>query len=420
MQEKGGWLGGIVPYGYRQDGEDKTARLVLSKKPIPGCKLSEVDVVRRIFQKVADGQSCVRIADNLNHLGVPTRYIIDGRKVLQRATSGLWRAARIRNLIVNATYKGVFEYGKRRTVRDESSWNLKSKRHLKAVPPEEWIRVSCPEIVANDLWERANAALKQNQLLAMAHPKHDYLLRGMIKCACCGLNFFGFGSFYRCNGKRRKDAQRCPAPSVRRTDLEAGVWSQIEGFLRKPAALLAELKLQMGSAEDAGKQLRDEIRELEAALSRKEEESDRIHRRHFKGLLSEAKLEKFLREMEQEAESIKKDLAERRERAQDREANARALNNAGGLLEKLRTRLDQQLPFPERRRLVEVLVSQVIVSRTKSGEPQAQISYNFDAGVDRLLKWRDDPTGLPPVYTGTRADINCMETEVCGTAGLGL
>src|SRR4029079_7217307 len=41
LAEAGAWLGGVVPYGYRKDGERQEARLVRSDEPIPGVEMSE-------------------------------------------------------------------------------------------------------------------------------------------------------------------------------------------------------------------------------------------------------------------------------------------------------------------------------------------------------------------------------------------
>lgn len=38
LAEAGAWLGGIVPYGYRRQGEKAEARIVLSEAPIPGIR----------------------------------------------------------------------------------------------------------------------------------------------------------------------------------------------------------------------------------------------------------------------------------------------------------------------------------------------------------------------------------------------
>lgn len=107
LAREGAWLGGIVPFGYRVEGEDRHARLVIADTELPGCGLSEADVIRLIYRMLVDeGMSCQKVADRLNALGVPPAYVRDGRKVQRgkrctlhrdsgaRAGSATWSSAR--------------------------------------------------------------------------------------------------------------------------------------------------------------------------------------------------------------------------------------------------------------------------------------------------------------------------------------
>jgi site-specific DNA recombinase len=72
LARAGAWLGGIVPYGYRKEGEDKEARIVISEEEIPGVGISEAEVMRQVYRMAANEcVPCVRIADFLNMLPVP-------------------------------------------------------------------------------------------------------------------------------------------------------------------------------------------------------------------------------------------------------------------------------------------------------------------------------------------------------------
>src|SRR5579863_2718522 len=118
LARAGAWLGGIVPFGYRKEGEDRDAHIVVSDEEIPGVGISEADVIRQVYRLAANERAtCFRIADFLNMLHVPCAYTRDARLLLRgkrkQRTSGLWRAGRIRNLLINSTYMGRHEYGKR-------------------------------------------------------------------------------------------------------------------------------------------------------------------------------------------------------------------------------------------------------------------------------------------------------------------
>jgi site-specific DNA recombinase len=92
--------------------------LLSPKKSFVANGLSESDVIRMIYRLAAiERRSCFYIADRLNKLQIPCAYQRDDRFVLRgkrkQRTSGFWRPARVRNLIVNTTYKGLHQFGKR-------------------------------------------------------------------------------------------------------------------------------------------------------------------------------------------------------------------------------------------------------------------------------------------------------------------
>ncbi len=231
VAESGAWMGGIVPYGYRKAGEKREARLVISEESIPGNDLSESDVIHLIYRLAAvERRSCFYIAARLSELRIPCAYQRDDRLVLrgkrkQRA-SGLWRPARIRNLIVSTTYKGLHHFGKRSSNKG---------RPLISRP--------VPAIVDAMTWDKAQANLRNHLLYSPRSAKNEYLLRGLIKCACCGLTFVGVSNvrrdgrrdyYYRCNGKQSArgiygvNGQRCPSKGVRGGILEQIIWGDVE------------------------------------------------------------------------------------------------------------------------------------------------------------------------------------------------
>jgi site-specific DNA recombinase len=112
VAQAGAWLGGIVPYGYRKEGERGNARLILSEEPIAGLDLSEAEIIRTIYRMAAiEKKSCLKIAEYLNHIGVPCAYVRDDRLVSRGKrkshTSGRWRPGRVRNLLVNTDLYGA-------------------------------------------------------------------------------------------------------------------------------------------------------------------------------------------------------------------------------------------------------------------------------------------------------------------------
>lgn len=105
---EGKWACGRPPYGY-MIGRD--GRLATNETPIPGCTISEAEVVRLIFRWTAEERlPLLSIATRLNEMGIPTSSMTEGRKRKLRKGSylaGVWQLAALSYLIHRTTYKGV-------------------------------------------------------------------------------------------------------------------------------------------------------------------------------------------------------------------------------------------------------------------------------------------------------------------------
>ena len=116
-------MGGIVPYGYRKQGEKGQRRLIISEEPIPGFKLSEADVVKTIFRMSGvEKKSCQKIADHLHLAGIPPvssegfARSEEGKR--KRRNAPIWRPSHVRNMIVSRTYMGEHLFGRRSANRN--------------------------------------------------------------------------------------------------------------------------------------------------------------------------------------------------------------------------------------------------------------------------------------------------------------
>jgi site-specific DNA recombinase len=394
LVKQGIWTGGVTPYGFRKTGGGKQARLMpATATPISGYALSEASVIKRIYRDAADGKSCVRIAEALNRLGVPTAYARDGRTVLRQKTAGIWTSTRVRNLIVNPIYKGVFVWGKRKFVREDL--NNPKIRHLKMNPRDQWIEVPRPElaIVSPELWKQAQDAVHRNQIAAMAHPQHDYLLRGLVKCTC-GLCYYGLTSARQSSARevvyymhsRRSPRPRCTTAAVRGNDLEAAVWSDIECFLAKPGQVIRQLEEKMESKDGESRKISDEIRELESARERKFEARKRLLTLFTEGAVQRDEYNQERARIEEAIASIEKRLVELQKVFAEQDANTFALKSARTVLEDLRDKASGKLTFAKRRAIVEALVVGITVTPVPPGKlPDAQVQYRFEPNLQRYL-----------------------------------
>jgi len=384
LVREGAWVGGIVPYGYRVEGKRREARLVVSEVRIPRAGLTEADVVRLVFRMSGDeGKSCVAIADHLNQLGVPAAYLRNGSAdeagKRKRATAGIWRDSRIQYLLTNTTYRGLHRYGKHPNNRQR---------------PRAVVERPVPAIVDATLWERAQQTLRRNRLFSRRNARHDYLMRGLMKCGHCGRTYVGTiytGAkrptrlYYVCGG-RHKGKRAVPDPALRcqgmavSGDIEQVIWADIERFLRNPGAVLTQLEARLNTVTEGSVMLESRLQALKAALAGKDSERTRVIGLFRRGRIDDTALDQQLEEVESERTGLV-DQIRLLEADEDhaREAEAELLS-AAELLAELNRRVDETMSYELKRQVVEKLIEGVTIRTVGEGADRdtlVSVTYRF-------------------------------------------
>jgi site-specific DNA recombinase len=378
VAESGAWMGGIVPYGYRKQGERIEGRLVLSETPISGFDQSEVDVVRLIFRmSAADKKSCMKIADFLNRSGIPCTSAWNAQPgsvgKRGRRTSGIWRPSHVRNMIVSSTYMGTHAFGKRTT-------NPNRKLILREVPP----------IVPEETWKTAQEVLRSNRVICKRNTRTSYLLRGLIKCGLCGLTYSGMtmkapqrDHYYRCNGRQfarglyGTAGKKCPSKNLNGDYIERVVWADIETFLRNPGEILERLRRRLELDGDDQRRREKDLQRLRGVLERKSGERDRILALFRRGRIDETTLDKQMDEIEGEAVGLRAEI-DMEARALSCADRREQLSSAEALLANLRKRLDEPIAPDLKRRIVETLVENVRADTVECwGVQQSKITVTY-------------------------------------------
>ena len=418
LAREGCWLGGIVPYGFRIEGKDRNARLVISEAVDAKTDMCEADVVREIFRLSGEeGWSNIRIAKHLNELGVATTYVKDGREIRHKAPevrgkransiSGQWRPGAVLRLLNNTTYKGVHIWGKRRKTKTKEDHAV--------------IERAVPAIVSAELWEAAQRTLQSNRLARPDIEKRQYMLRGLMLCSHCRLKFSGTVSnsrpvrdsdaagiadgsievrssyvlkrYYECSGKnmdRGLVGVRCISKSPRAVEIESLVWEQLEGFVYSPEVVLDELREKLRDCAGDSAALERKLKDVESQKAANDGERAALFRLFRKGTISEADLEAQMAEMVEEEKALTAEV----ERLQNEFTHANnatvALDNAAKLLQKLRKKLEADAEqnggensWEAKRRVVELLVEEIVVTGKL-----AKVTYSFEAGNAAMSVWR--------------------------------
>lgn len=388
---KGGkYSGGIVAYGYRINPDSKQLEI----------EDNEAETIRMMFKWCVDDRvSCIKIAERLNAMGIPTRYQIDGRmmkkgKRAPEKTDGRWRSARVRCVLRNPAYKGEWEWGKR------------SKKRK----PGDTIPGFCPPIVSKEIFAKAGDIISQNRLYSTRNSRREYLLRSLIKCSSCGKTYCGSYSlagpnkskeraYYRCNGKSKWQdlgMSKCQSPNIRADEIEAVVWEDIKSFCKSPDNVLEQLRSQQKpldkSVDHTISHVSNQITELkrqEVNLIKIAATSQEVNSLTLDGLLLENN------KSQGELIAYKAALEVQRLRADTLEDD---LIDVASRLAQLGDRIDQA-SFEERRHAVEELVKEIQVqSQTLDGKriPVITITYRFSEPCQEIIP---PPSAVVPDHT---------------------
>ncbi len=210
---------GIGIYGYQWIREYK------KRTPIE----REAKIVQRMFEMVANGDSCFKIARTLNEESIPSK---SGKK---------WEARTVSRIVRNPAYTGITYFGrtsgKDRKKTAEESWH---------VLPDV-----TPAIISKELFERVQDALARSKELHPGKSKHEYPITGFAVCGYCGSPLVGsflYGNYryYHCRGSYPTASRKkiCSAKYIKADWLEGIVWEKVKSVLRNPELLLAEIRKQ--------------------------------------------------------------------------------------------------------------------------------------------------------------------------------
>jgi len=159
-----------APFGYRfiRDAKGKVCGFEIYEP--------EARVVRMIYTWYVVGDengkrlSLFAIAIRLSQMGI----LSPRQNAKQVCAPTAWWAEVISRMIANETYCGTWHYRK----VDRTN----GKEHHRDA--SERIAVNVPAIVDRETWERAQAQREYNVEMSKRNCKHDYLLRGRVRCGC--------------------------------------------------------------------------------------------------------------------------------------------------------------------------------------------------------------------------------------------
>ena len=242
-----GKVWGVYPYGYRTDDNMN-----------PYTDDYEVKIINSIFNDYLFGISPYKISNRLNEDNVPTKlgqlkgHLKNTNKYTQEETfkpkdSIQWSEKTVKSILSCTWYNGI------RTFHE-------SKKN------ETTLYGEVPRIVDEIVFNKVQDAIKARRGKRTSTPKHNYLLKGLLRCKKCGRNYYGrfrpdgSDNAYICSSNR-KASTRCGNKGLNITKLESFIIKHL--FTDKQLLKMIEA---ISNDNEVLNNIQSEIKTLEAKL----------------------------------------------------------------------------------------------------------------------------------------------------------
>jgi DNA-binding transcriptional MerR regulator len=159
------------------------------------------------------------------------------------------------------------------------------------------------------------------------------------------------------------------------------VWADVRQFLENPGEVLARVREQMESDNEAA-ELQERHADLATRLAAKHKERDRWLHLYTQGHISEGELKLHLADVGTQLDNLKLLLSSVESDLATKHEVAEVAESTEAWLLTLRERLseveeDTEEAFEKRRQLVRLLVAGITAGKNEDGRPDVRITYRF-------------------------------------------
>jgi site-specific DNA recombinase len=384
----GQFIGAKAPYGYRYRPRQDGAAGRLEIDP------AEAEVVRMLYDwLVSEGLTLRQILKRLNFGPWFPRC---GRRP--------WSPSTVHHILADPVYTGTayvnrYEYRIAKKPRSRKpSYSGKGCRQLR--PREQWIAVPVPALIDPDLWERAQAQLQRNSTLSFRNnARHNYLLRCLLTCGCCGLAMYGITRSrdaagrrrrsYRCRGRDCTLTAReapCPRAEVNGEALDRAVWEHVRGLLGDPQRLLAQFQdFTLAAEQEAAREAAAEHK-LRARLDSLARADQRLLDAYQAEVISLEELTERRGRVAEQRHALDRHLETARTLRQSRIKAQAVATDLAAFCTRLHSRLDEA-SFTDKQAILQLVIERIIVH-----EDRLEIRH--------VIPLRDPEPGRPDTSAG--------------------
>jgi site-specific DNA recombinase len=340
-------LGGKTPYGYHwKDGK-------LSPHP------DEAPVRKLAYDLFLDHKRIKTVARLLNEAGYRTR------------TKGRFGSTTVKRMLSDPTAKGLHR------ANHTTSAGRNGKRFARK-PESEWVHTRVEAIVPEEVWERANALLEERKEKPPAR-KPVHLFTGLAFCHCGAKLYVPSNTpkwvCYECRNK------------IPVSDLERVFEAQLKGFFLSEE----EIARYLADGDRTLREKRDLLDVLSSEEGRLKEDMDKTYRLYLDDKLSADGFGERYRPLEERARQLKDEIprlqAEIDFTAIQHLSSREVVSEARDLYARW-----GELPFDERRMIVEAIVDRITVGKDEVEINLAYLPSPSEIMAERCRTGTSTPT----------------------------
>jgi site-specific DNA recombinase len=380
-----------APYGYRYVKKSDTSAAFYEVIE------AEAKVVRMVFEiYTQQGLSINAIARLLNE-----------RQIATRTGKGRWERSTVWGMLRNPAYRGTACYGKTELrPRQRITRPLRQRKGLPSRdvggherPRAEWIEVSVPALVSEEMFALAQEQLEKNQRHSPRRTIESTLLQGMLVCEQCGYALYRTSThtskqklnYYRCigsDGYRRLNGPVCTNRPIRQDYLDQFVWSEIIRLLDDPGLIQTEIDRRRETARSADP-LRKREEDLRREQARAETSVERLVTAYQEGLVTLAQLRQRMPALQKQTQAVESELQSLKMAAVDEAKYLQLAESLAGFRSKLRVRAEA-LDIAVRQQILRLLVKEVLIGNDT-------ITLRHSIPIPQSGPWSD---GSPALSSG--------------------
>ncbi len=276
------------PFGYKVSQSDKH-QLVIDDEAAP--------IVRWIFLAAIGGKKTTQIARELNERGVPTRHQSKGIS-RNGHTRDIWTHRNILEVLGNLKYTGTM------VNHTKERYSVSDKRERR-VPKEEWYtrENAHPAIVSSEEYELAQAAIRRRP--KSHNRKHDQSDR-VYYCAHCGAKLSkDNGTMFSCESSRFRTESPCDHVHFPKVEIEEVLLAALKKQIQVTKVITDSPRGKAKKELETGLQ---KCSSMKAKISSIDREKISLYESYREGKISADDYRKTKREMDEEKESLNKQL----------------------------------------------------------------------------------------------------------------